>query len=69
MCGDGQCDGKWTVMNGAALRQWTVQHQLDGKEWHNGDLTTMDDKERCEHDSDVNTVGGGSNKGQCVITL
>ena len=34
-----------------------------------GDLTTMDDEERREHDGDVDTAGGGSNKGQRVITL
>jgi hypothetical protein len=32
-------------------------------------LTMMDDKERRERDGDVDTACGGSNKGQCVITL
>jgi hypothetical protein len=67
--GNGQRDGKWTVMDGAALRRWTVRRQLDSKEWHDGDLTTMNDKERRERDGDVDTAGGGSNKDQCVITL
>ncbi len=69
MGGNGQRDGKWTVMDGAALRRWTVRRQLDSKEWHDGDLTTMNDKERRERDGDVDTAGGGSNKDQCVITL
>jgi hypothetical protein len=69
MGGDGQRDGKWTVMDGAALRRWMAQRQLDGEEWRNGDLTTMDDEERHEHNSDVDTARGGSNKGQRVITL
>ncbi len=29
----------------------------------------MDDEERRERDGDVNTAGGGSNKGQRFITL
>ncbi len=70
MGGDGQRDGKWTVMDGAAIRQWTARRQqLDGKERHNGDLTMMDDKEWRECDGDVDTAGGGSNKGQRFITL
>ena len=56
-------------MDGAALWQWTVRRQHDGEEWHDGDLTTMDDEERHERDGDVDTAGGGSNKGQRVITL
>jgi hypothetical protein len=32
-------------------------------------LTKMDNEERRERDGDVNTAGGGSNKGQRVITL
>jgi len=70
MGGDGQSDGEWMVMDGAALRRWTAQRQLDCEEWRDGDLTTMDNEEqRRERDGDVNTAGGGSNKGQCVITL
>ena len=57
------------VMDGAALRQWTARRQLDGEERCDGDLPTMDDEERPERDGHVNTAGGGSNKGQCVITL
>ena len=66
MGGDGQRDGEWTVMDGAALRRWTARQQLDGEEWRDGDLTTMDDEEQC--DGDVDMAGGGSNKGQRVIT-
>ena len=65
----GQRDGEWTVVDGAALRRWTARRQLDGEEWRDGDLTTMDDEERRERDGDVDTAGGGSNKGQRVITL
>jgi hypothetical protein len=43
MGGDGQRDGEWTVMDGAALWRWMVRWQLDGKERRDGDLTTMDD--------------------------
>jgi hypothetical protein len=32
-------------------------------------LTKMCDEERRERDGDVDTAGGGSNKGQRVITL
>ena len=46
-----------------------AQRQLDGDEWRDGDLMTMDDKERCQRDGNVDTDGGGSNKGQRVITL
>jgi len=69
MGGDGKRDGKWAAMDGAALRRWTARRQLDGEEWRDGDLTTMDDEERRERDGDVDTAGGGSNKGQPVITL
>ena len=62
MGGDGQWDGEWTMMDGAALRR-------DGEERRDGDLTTMDDKEQRERDGNVDTAGGGSNKGQCFITL
>jgi len=68
MGGDGQRDGEWTVMDDAALRQWTARRQLDGEEWCDGDLTTMDDKEQRERDGDVDTAGGGNNKGQRVMT-
>jgi hypothetical protein len=36
-----------------------------------GDLTTMDDEKPCEHDGDVDvdTAGGGSNKGQRGIII
>jgi len=69
MGGDGQLDGKWTVMDGAALRQWTALRQLDGEECRDGDLTMMDDEERRKRDDDVDTAGSGSNKGQRVISL
>jgi hypothetical protein len=69
MGGDGQRDGEWTVMDGAALRRWTARRQLDGEERCDSDLTTMDDEERRNRDDDVDTASGGSNKGQHVITL
>ena len=69
MGGDGQRDGEWTVMDNAALRQWTARRQLDGEEWCDGDLSTMGNEERHERDGDAVTAGGGSNKGQRVITL
>ena len=69
MGGDGQHDGEWTMMDGAALWRWTARLQLDGEEWRDGDLATMDDEERREHDGDVDTAGGESNKGQRIITL
>jgi len=69
MDGDGQRNGEWTVMDGAVLRRWAAQRQLDSKEWRDGHLTTMDDEERRERDGDVGTAGGGSNKGQRIITL
>ena len=69
MGGDGRCDGEWTVMDGAALRRLTARRQLNGEEQGDGDLTMMDDEERRERDGDVDTAGGGSNKGQRVITL
>ncbi len=67
MDGDGRRGA--TAMDGTALRRWTVRWQLDGKEWRDGDLTTMDDEECCNRDGDVDTAGSGSNKGQHVITL
>jgi len=69
MGGDGQRDAEWTVMDGVALRQWTARRQLDGKEWRDGDLTAIVDEERRECDGNVDTAGGGSNKGQRVIAL
>jgi len=56
-------------MDSAVLWQWTARRQLDGEELRDGDLTTMDDEEWHERDGDVDTAGGGSNKGQCIITL
>ncbi len=69
MGGDGRRDGKLTMMDGAVLRQWMARRQLDSKGWRNGDSTTMDDEEWRERDGDVDTAGGGSNKGQCGIKL
>ncbi len=69
MGGDGRRNGKLTVMDGAVLRQWTARRQLNGKGRRDGDSTTMDDKEWRERDGDVNTAGGGSNKGQRGIKL
>ena len=69
MGGDGQHDGEWTVMDGAVLRRWTARRQLDGEEWRDGDLTMMGNEERRESDGDFDMAGGGSNKGQRVITL
>ena len=56
-------------MDGAELLRWTARRQLDGKEWRDGDLTTMDNEEWRERNGDVDTAGGESNKGQRVITL
>jgi hypothetical protein len=67
MGGDGQRDGEWTVMDGAALPRRMARRQLEGEEWRDGDLTTMNDEERRERDGDIDTAGGGSNKGQRVI--
>ncbi len=69
MGGNGRRDGELTVMDGAALRRWTARRQLDGKGRRNSDLTTMDNEERRERDDDVDTAGGGSNKGQRGIKL
>jgi hypothetical protein len=73
MGSDGRGDGKLRVMEGTARRGGTVrpQRQLDGEGRRNGDSTTMDNKEPCERDGDgdVNTAGGGSNKGQRGIEL
>jgi hypothetical protein len=60
-------------MEGAAQRRGMVRprRQLDGEGRHDGDSTTMDDEEWRERngDVDVNTAGGGSNKGQRGIKL
>ena len=73
MGGDGRRDDELRVMEGAARRQGTARprRQLDGEGRRNGDSTTMDSKESCECDGDVdvNTAGGGSNKGQLCIKL
>jgi hypothetical protein len=69
MGSDGRRDGELTVMDGAALRQWTARRQLDGKGRRDGDSTTMDNKEGRERDGDVKMAGGGSNKGQRGIKL
>ncbi len=69
MGGNGQRDCDLREMDGAMLRRWMARRQLDGEEWHDGDLTMMDDKEWCKRDGDVDMAGGGSNKGQRVITL
>ncbi len=69
MGGDGRRDGELTVMDGAALRRWTSRWQLDSEGRRDGDSTTMDDEERRERDGDVDTAGGGSNKGQRGIKL
>jgi hypothetical protein len=46
MGGDGRRDGESTVMDGAALRQWTAQRQLDGEGRHDGDSMMMDEEEQ-----------------------
>ena len=46
MGSDGQHNGEWTVMDGAALWRWTARQQLEGEERRDGELTTMDDEER-----------------------
>jgi len=57
-------------MDSSALRRWAVRRQqLDGKEWCDGDLTTMDDEEQRKRNGDVDTASGGSNKGQRFIKL
>ena len=69
MGGDGQRDGELTAMDGVAQWRWMARRQLDGEEWHDGDLPTMDDEEKRKRNGDVDTAGDGSNKGQRVITL
>ena len=57
-------------MDSVALWRWAVRRQqLNGKEWCDGDLTTMDDEEQRKRNGDVDTAGSGSNKGQCFIKL
>ncbi len=69
MGGDGWRDGELTVMDGAALWRCTARRQLDGEGQRDGDSTTMDNEERREGDGNVDTAGGGSNKGQRGIKL
>ncbi len=69
MGGDGRRDGELTVMDSAVLRRWTARRQLDGEGRRDGDSTTMENEERRERDGDVDTAGGGSNKGQRGIKL
>ncbi len=69
MGGDGRRNGELTVMDIAVLRRWTARRQLDREGRRDGDSTTMDDEERRERDGDVDTAGGGSNKGQRGIKL
>jgi hypothetical protein len=60
-------------MEGAAQQRGTARQrrQLDGEGRHDGDSTMMDDEEPRERDGDgdVDTAGGGSNKGQRGIKL
>jgi len=56
-------------MDGAARWRSTARRQLDGKGRHDGDSMTMDDKEWRERDGDVDTAGGGSDKGQRGIKI
>ena len=69
MGGDGRHDGDLRVMDGAARRQWTAQQQLSSKGRRDGDSTTKGKEEQCNHDGDVNTAGGGSDKGQHGIKI
>jgi hypothetical protein len=69
MGSDGRRDGESMVMDGAALRRWTARWLLDGEGRCDGDSTTMDDEKRRERDGNIDTAGGGSNKGQCGIKL
>ncbi len=69
MCGDGWHDGDLTVMDGAAQRRWTARQQLDDEGRRDGDSTTMDEEEWREHDGNVDTAGGGSDKGQHGIKI
>ena len=73
MGSDGRRDGKLRVMEGAARRGGTARprRRLDFEGQCDGDLTMMDEEEPRERDGkvDVNTAGGGSNKGQRGIEL
>ena len=69
MGSNGRHDGELTVVDIAALWRWTARWQLDGEGRRDGDLAMMDDEERRERDGDVNTAGGGSNKGSRGIKL
>ena len=40
MCGDGRRDGEFTVVDGKALRRWTVRRYGDG--WREGNWTARD---------------------------
>jgi hypothetical protein len=69
---DGRRDGEKRVMEGVARRQGTQpRRQLDGEGRHDNESTMMDDEEPRERDGDVDvdTAGGGSNKGQRGIKL
>ena len=69
MGSNGWRDGELMVVDVAALWRWTARRQLDGEGRRDGDLATMDDEERREHDGDADTAGGGSNKGTRGIKL
>jgi hypothetical protein len=73
MGGDGLCDGELRVMEGAARWRGTARprRQLNGKGRRGGNSTTMDGEEPRERDGnvDVDTAGGGSNKGHLSIKL
>ena len=73
MRGDGRRDGELRMTEGAARRRGPARprRQLDGEGRHDGDSTTMDNEEPRKHDGDVDvdTAGGGSNKGQRGIKL
>ena len=68
MGSNGRRDGELRVMEGAAQRQGTawLQRQLNGEGRRDGESTMLDDEEPRERvgDVDVDTAGGGSNKGQ-----
>ncbi len=69
MCGSGRHNGNLTVMDDAAQRQWTARQQLDSKGRRDGNSTMMDEEERRERNGDVDTAGGGSDKGQHSIKI
>ena len=62
--GDGRCDDELRVMQGAARRRGSARDS-------DADSMRMCDEEPCECDGnvDVDTAGGGSNKGQRDIKL